>query len=81
MLLTLAQRSKLLKAQVRLKRTEVAQKLLPLSETYSASTNVPSFSALWWLARLLNVLMGFEHHSLTHANKRDHSEETNWVTS
>ena len=47
----------LLQAQVRPKRTEVAQKLMALSEAYSASTNVPSFSALWWLARLLNVLM------------------------
>ncbi len=57
MLITLAQRSKLLKAQVRPKRTEVAQKLMALSEAYSRSTNEPSFSALWWLARLLNVLM------------------------
>ena len=81
MLITLAQRSKLLKAQVRPKRTEVAQKLMALSEAYSRSTNEPSFSALWWLARLLNVLMVFEHHCLTLANKKDHSEETNWVTS
>jgi hypothetical protein len=27
------------------------------SEAYSASTNEPSFVGLWWLARLLNVLM------------------------
>ena len=35
----------------------VAQKLLALSKAYVASTNEPSFSALWWLAMWLNVLM------------------------
>ena len=35
----------------------MAQKFMALSEAYSAPTNVPSFSALWWLARLLNGLM------------------------
>ena len=30
---------------------------MALSEAYSASTNEPSFSALWWLAMWLNVLM------------------------
>ena len=35
----------------------MAQKLMAFSEAYSAPTNVPSFSALWWLAMWLNVLM------------------------
>jgi len=59
----------------------MAQKFMATSEVYVASTNVTSFSALWWLARPFNVLMVFEHHCLTHANKKDHSEKTNWVTS
>jgi hypothetical protein len=59
----------------------MAQNFMATSEAYSASTNVLSFAELWWLARLLNVLMVFEHHCLTLANKKDHSEETNWVTS
>ena len=59
----------------------MTQKFMALSEAYNASTNEPSFVGLWWLTRLLNVLMVFEHHCLTLANKKDHSEETNWVTS